>query len=125
MIHFSCVYCVVPPNITSADSIVTVLEGGSVKLTIVISNASPSVSSNQIEWVFLGTGGHSNVIYSNGHYNFSLERTDLTLTDVRRTDRGNYTIAIGHETGVHFFSIELFVTGKMTLIFFKCNLFLL
>ena len=80
-------------------------------LTIIISDASPAVSSEQIEWIFTSFNGSTRVIELGGRYNFTQDRTGLILSNVGRMDRGHYTVIINHPTGIHSFMFQLFVTG--------------
>lgn len=103
--------CVVPPNITSTNSVITVSEGNTTVLRVYVSDAYPSVFPEAIEWRFTRFNGSTSVIETNGKYNYSHERTALILSDVNRSDRGNYTVIINHQTGSHSFTFQLFITG--------------
>lgn len=42
-----------------------------------------------------------------------MDGTTLTLYDVSRNDRGNYTININHETGIYYYTIQLYIAGML------------
>lgn len=103
---------IVPPTITPSSSYITVAEGNKVILSFNISGAKPSVIPDQVMWSFTNLAGQHYDININERYNFSIDKSKLILMDTHRTDRGNYSIIINHNTGQYSSSIELFIKGK-------------
>ena len=87
-------------------------EGNKVILSFNISGAKPSVIPDQVIWSFTNLAGQRYDININERYNFSIDKSKLILMDTHRTDRGNYSIIINHNTGQYNSSIELFIKGK-------------
>ena len=88
-------------------------EENKVVLSFNISGAKPSVIPDQVMWSFTNLASQHYDININERYNFSNDKSKLILTDSHRTDRGNYSIIVNHNTGQYISSIKLFIKGKI------------
>ena len=120
--------CVVPPPLSSVpptvqagqERIVGVPER-SVTLTFTISEASPEVQTENIQWTFRDLNGSSfniptNLLtanFSNLMGVFSSDRLSLTLSGLTNDFEGTYTMTATNEAGSDSATVELVLEGQV------------
>ena len=83
----------------------------SATITFAIINAFPSVSLQNIQWMFNNT-----VIRSSPRYMFSSSRLSLTIFNLQHSDEGYYSMMATNEAGSNTSSVFLEIEG----IYFHC-----
>ena len=126
------VSCVVPPPCPSVPPTVQAVQGRivgvperSVTLTFIISNASPEVQAENIQWTFNDLNGSSFNIPTNLTSNslittfsnvmgiFSSNRLSLTLSGLTNDFEGTYTMTATNEAGSDSATVELVIEGQV------------
>ena len=100
----------------------------SVTLTFTISDASPEVQKENIQWTFRDLNGNSfnipinplTTTFSNLMGNFSSDRLSLTLSGLTNDFEGTYTMTATNEVGSDSETVELVFEGQcITLSYIK------
>ena len=131
--------CVVPPPLPSVRPSVQAVQGRvvgvperSVTLSFTISDASPEVQTDNIQWTFRDLNGSSFTIPTNLPNNslittfsnvvgiFSSNRLSLTLSDLINDFEGTYTMTATNEAGSDSATVELAIEGK---VYWQCKYF--
>ena len=122
------VSCVVPPPLPSVRPTVQAVRGRiggiperSVTLTFTISEASPEVQAENIQWTFRDLNGSSfniptnllTTTFSNLVGVFSSDRLSLTLTGLTNDFEGMYTMTATNEAGSDSETVELVIEGRV------------
>ena len=97
----------------------------SVTLTFTISDASPEVQTENIQWTFRDLNGNSsniptnltnnslNTTFSNVMGVFSSDRLSLTLSGLTNDFEGTYTMTATNEAGSDSATVELVIEGQV------------
>ena len=123
--------CVVPPPLPSVRPSVQAVQGRvvgvperSVTLSFTISDASPEVQTDNIQWTFRDLNGSSFTIPTNLPNNslittfsnvvgiFSSNRLSLTLSGLTNDFEGTYTMTATNEAGSDSAAVELVIEGR-------------
>ena len=100
----------------------------SVNLTFNISDASPEVQTENIQWTFRDLNGSSfniptnplTTTFSNLMGVFSSDRLSLTLSGLTNGFEGTYTMAATNEAGSDSATVELVLEGQ---VYWQCKYF--
>ena len=87
----------------------------SITLTFTISDASPEVQTENIQWTFRDFNIPSNVLtttFSNLMGVFSSDRLSLTLTGLANDFEGTYTMTASNEAGSDSATVELVIESE-------------
>ena len=105
----------------------------SVTLTFAISDASPEVQTENIQWTFRDLNGNSsniptnltsnslNTTFSNLMGVFSSDRLSLTLSGLTNDFEGTYTMTATNEAGSDSATVELVIEGQ---VHWECKYFI-
>ena len=122
------VSCVVTPPLPSVPPTVQAVQGRivgvperSVTLTFTISDASPEVQTENIQWTFRDLNGSSfniptnllTTTFSNLMGVFSSDRLSLTLSGLTNDFEGTYTMTATNEAGSDSVTVELVIEGQV------------
>ena len=84
-------------------------------LNFAITQASPEVMPENIEWIFESEClGKTDVVNTseNGHYNFSQDRHSLTILNLTINDAGSYTLRATNPAGINSTALLLEIEGE-------------
>ena len=92
----------------------------SVTLTFTISDASPEVQTENIQWTFRDLNGNNfniptnslTTIFSNVLGNFSSNRLSLTLSGLTNDSEGMYVMRATSEAGSDSATVEMVIEGQ-------------
>ena len=119
---------VAPPPLPSVRPTVQAVQGRivgvperSVTLTFTISDASPEVQTENIQWTFRALNGSSfnistmsmTTTFSNLMGVFSSDRLSLTLSGLTNDFEGAYTMTATNEAGSDSATVELVIEGQV------------
>ena len=118
----------VPPTVQAVQGRVVGIQGMSVTLTFTISDASPEVRTENIQWTFRDLNGNNfniptnplTTTFSNLMGLFSSDRLSLTLSGLTNDFEGTYTMTATNEAGSDSATVELVIEGQcITLSYIK------
>ena len=110
----------VPPTVQAVQGRIVGIQNMSVTLTFTISDASPEVQTENIQWTFKDLNGSSfnvltnllNTTFSNLVGVFSSDRLSLTLSGLTNDFEGTYTMTATNEAGSDSATVELVLEGQ-------------
>ena len=110
----------VPPTVQAVQRRIVGIELMSATLAFTISDASPEVQTENIQWTFRDLNGNSfdiqfdslSTTYSNLTAMFSGDRLSLTLSDLNNVFEGTYTMTATNEAGSDSAVVELVIEGQ-------------
>ena len=118
----------VPPTVQAVQGRVVGIQEMSVTLTFTISDASPEVQTENIQWTFRDLNGNNiniptnplTTTFSNLMGVFSSDRLSLTLSGLTNDFEGTYTMTATNEAGSDSATVELVIEGQcITLSYIK------
>ena len=112
-------YCLltVPANVTAVTSSPAVgIEGQSVTLQFIITEADPPVKVENIRWQFSFLGNDVDITESESrHYRLSEDRRTLSINQLTTAEGGVYTLFATNEAGVRFDRIRVVIESKLVI----------
>ena len=110
----------VPPTVQAVQRRVVGIQEMSVTLTFTISDASPEVQTENIQWTLRDLNGNNfnistdllTTTFSNLMGMFSSDRLSLTLSGLTNDFEGAYTMTATNEAGSDSATVELVIEGR-------------
>ena len=109
-------FIVVVPLVTSTTQTQVAFRGHNTTLKFNITEASPDVISEDIDWTFTGERfyGREDIISDNDtRYSFSADRRSLTIFNLTTNDAGEYRLTAKNAAGSNYDALRLDVQGKL------------
>ena len=111
----------VPPTVQAVQGRIVGVPERSVTLTFTISDASPVVQTENIQWTFRDLNGNNfnipinplTTTFSNLMGVFSSDRLSLTLSGLTNDFEGTYTMTATNEAGSDSVTVELVIEGQV------------
>lgn len=100
---------IVPPIVVVMSVSPLGVVNQTVTLSFAIQNASPPVSLKHIKWTFNNTVINEGSIPS--RFNFSSDLLSLTVSDLKHSDQGSYTLTAVNEAGTNSSAVFLEIQG--------------
>ena len=111
----------VPPRVTAITSRNSfALWGLEFMVSFRETNADPPINPSSLKWRFQNFGStNSSTLINNAdpRYTFSLNRQNLTITNIKLSDAGRYTLTAHNPAGISMDFVNLTVFGNLNFLF--------